>query len=1174
MPAPPIRSVLFGKLAVGTRFITEEQLQECLAAQKEIEARGGTPPKLGEILEEKGYLTAVQIRIILESMAQQQKRRFGEIALAFQFLKQSQVNASIEMQLLLEAGPEQEEIALVGQPLVVFRRFFAQKQSGQNRPRLGEILLALGHLRQHQVEAVLDEQGKKVRSCGGCQASLNITKFRPGQKIRCAQCGAVLEVVQLESGDIDVQLPPMSGIWDAEAVKEAARGPAPDDMNVDLEVHQRRPSSQSRGPLPSKLGDFKVLQLLGEDATGRMLKAQQVSRDRVVALKVMRRAVMAEESFRDRFLDETKKAATLDHPNLRKLYSVAKIGDRYCVAMEFVEGDSVFGVLQKQGPFHFDEAVKFIRPVLQALGYAHRNGVVHGDVRPSNVMIAPDGTVKLAGFGLSPRVTDNILAISDSGKLAPFYVAPECVTADRVTDHRIDIYSVGATLFHMISGKPPYQGKSPFEVLVRLSMEQIPPLRFFDPTIPELLNSIVHRMLDPEPEARYMSCEQVLADLDKVEASPGGSPGTAAGAKGGPKNRALLGAGIAAAVLAAVALGWNFYSASERASAWQAVLGRAGSLRKSRGDFESARGELERFAAANPGTAEAGQAVKEIEAIRVRAESAAAEEFLALQHDVAQLVAAGRYGEAIARLGRAQFQAPGDPRVAAAREEVEQQGSRTWETVAAAAVKLAEDGKPGPAEAGVAAALASRELFSDTPRAVELRKRLAGIKSDLAEKAKEAAARVAKREAEERRVKEEAADREAWAKAVASWEKNFAAFDQMAAWKALEVPEVERLKLYDEQKRLSSLVGGLANAKTAAISSITGAQNSWDGKPENDRRIKARLNGVDYRAKAADEIAITFAAPGGADLQTVLWKALEPPVAAEALRRGAEAARAPAQYASIAAWCIVRSAGTDTVLERWLMEEAERRLADAETGGAKDGLAPLQAGVNSWAERAQQNAFTRLKELTANSKFQEAALEGLAFRNSFGRRKWTQDHAVDLDQLELSGLMAATPEDRCTRADFASGPGAFEISDGWKAAGGVLVGNGKEESVKCAAVGIAEIAFLVRFAKPDFRLTVTAGEADLRLEPSRPRFDLIVRREGATPLQKALKDKGDELRLRDWHLVQIRFDGANAGVVLDGEDEGSIAMASRPDGFTLTLSGVSQTQAGAADLDCLMVKRK
>jgi hypothetical protein len=155
MPAPEIRSVLFGKLAVGTRFITEEQLQECLLVQREIESRGGVPPKLGQILEEKGYLTALQIKIILESMAQQQKRRFGEIAQAFQFVKQDQVNAAMELQMLLEAGPAQEEIALTGQPLVAFRRFFAANQSGPARPPIGEILLALGHLRAQDRKSVV-----------------------------------------------------------------------------------------------------------------------------------------------------------------------------------------------------------------------------------------------------------------------------------------------------------------------------------------------------------------------------------------------------------------------------------------------------------------------------------------------------------------------------------------------------------------------------------------------------------------------------------------------------------------------------------------------------------------------------------------------------------------------------------------------------------------------------------------------------------------------------------------------------------------------------------------------------------------------------------------------------------------------------------------------------------
>jgi hypothetical protein len=240
----------------------------------------------------------------------------------------------------------------------------------------------------------------------------------------------------------------------------------------------------------------------------------------------------------------------------------------------------------------------------------------------------------------------------------------------------------------------------------------------------------------------------------------------------------------------------------------------------------------------------------------------------------------------------------------------------------------------------------------------------------------------------------------------------------------------------------------------------------------------------------------------------------------------------------------------------------------------KEEAAPLELRIAAWAERAQKDALDRVGVLLAESKFAESLQQNRTVRNAFGKRRWTQDSAAELDALAKTALAAGAAAEKYTWEDFSQGPGALEVSAGWKAAGGVLTGNGKEEKIRLAAAGLEEISVLVRFQKPEFRISLTAGEAELRFEPSRPRFDLLVRREGASPIQKSLKEKAEDVRAGAWHLLQLRFSGTEVVVRLNGEEQGTLAMGPNPAEFVLVLTGISQTQAGAVDLDCLMVKHK
>ncbi len=523
-----IQNVLFGKLAVSTRFITEDQLEECLQEQKRLEAAGESPPRLGELLEQKGYLTKQQIRSILETMASMQRRLFGEIAIGYHFISLEQLQTGLDVQRFLKSP--MDSVPLFGQALIAYRDFVKLARDGGPVPKIGEILLAMGYLKEHQVQVIIEEQNKKIVQCKQCGAGLNIGKYGEGQKLRCGQCSSVLILQRNQFGEIDAILPqedePLPQVTrrptevrqmlpvgsGAPVAAGTAAGPG---TRTQTSVTSR-PSQVSKSP--TVFGDFTIQGKLGQDSTGTLYKAHWAAKQRTVVVKIMNQATMSDAVFSKRFTDEAKKVAGLVHPNIKKVFAIGQIDGRAYMATEYVEGESVHAILTKQTRLHHTQALRIARKIAEALKYAWDAGkIVHGDIRPSNILILKTGEVMLSGLGIATKTAENILTIAKSGQLAPFYLAPEIVTEDRAIDCRSDIYSLGATVYHMIAGRPPYQGQSPFEVLVRLTEERVAPLKFFDATIPDAVCIVVEKMLAVEPDERYATYDDVVGDLSKIE---------------------------------------------------------------------------------------------------------------------------------------------------------------------------------------------------------------------------------------------------------------------------------------------------------------------------------------------------------------------------------------------------------------------------------------------------------------------------------------------------------------------------------------------------------------------------------------------------------------------------------------------------------------------------------
>ncbi len=282
------------------------------------------------------------------------------------------------------------------------------------------------------------------------------------------------------------------------------------------------PSTASAAPLPDlvgrQLGDYRVLRRLGRGGMAEVYLAEQLSLKRPVAVKVLKSHLAADENYVRRFHTEARAAASLVHANIVQIFEVGRIEEVHFIAQEYVAGVNLREYLARNGTVKGPLALSIMRQVAAALHKAAQQGIVHRDIKPDNIMLSTGGEVKVADFGLARMAGGANLDLTQIGVTmgTPLYMSPEQAEG-RSIDPRSDLYSFGVTCFHMLAGRPPFQGETAIAVAVQHVKSSPPRLERFREDLPAGMCRIVHRLMEKEPAQRYASASELLADLRAIE---------------------------------------------------------------------------------------------------------------------------------------------------------------------------------------------------------------------------------------------------------------------------------------------------------------------------------------------------------------------------------------------------------------------------------------------------------------------------------------------------------------------------------------------------------------------------------------------------------------------------------------------------------------------------------
>ena len=264
---------------------------------------------------------------------------------------------------------------------------------------------------------------------------------------------------------------------------------------------------------------YEILDKIGTGGMANVYKAKCHRLNRLVAIKVLKQEYSDDKKFVDKFRAEAQSAAGLSHPNIVNVYDVGEDDGLHYIVMELIEGITLKSFIERKGSLEIREATGIAIQIAMGMEAAHDNHIIHRDIKPQNIIISKEGKVKVTDFGIAKAASSNTITSNAMGSV--HYISPEQARGG-YSDEKSDIYSLGVTLYEMLSGKVPFTGDSTVSVALAHIQEDAIPLRTLTPEVPASLDRIVQKCMQKKPERRYMSASALIEDLKQSLVNPNG----------------------------------------------------------------------------------------------------------------------------------------------------------------------------------------------------------------------------------------------------------------------------------------------------------------------------------------------------------------------------------------------------------------------------------------------------------------------------------------------------------------------------------------------------------------------------------------------------------------------------------------------------------------------------
>ena len=367
---------------------------------------------------------------------------------------------------------------------------FQAKAEEEGKPiPFAAVLVREGILPYGVVERLIAHQGDTPFSCKACNTQTGAKSLDPRHPFVCPSCQKALTPPEEDTA--------------LTALETLIQGPVESSKPSDL--------------IGRTLGGCKLQRKIGEGGMGAVYEARQEYLNRTVAVKVLPEHHVHQSGFVQRFLRESRSAAQVIHPNVVQVMDAGREAELHYIIMEFVPGKSLYDILNEDGKIPVPKALEYTRQSAQGLAAAAELSIIHRDIKPDNIRINPRGIAKVADFGLAKDVeTSDQVTMTGAVVGTPLYMSPEQARGEQV-DFRSDIYSLGATLYHLIAGEPPFTGKSAMAILEKVTQQELPPIReVVEDCSPEVEN-LIRKMMCKKPEDRFHSYAAVIKAIEEVQ---------------------------------------------------------------------------------------------------------------------------------------------------------------------------------------------------------------------------------------------------------------------------------------------------------------------------------------------------------------------------------------------------------------------------------------------------------------------------------------------------------------------------------------------------------------------------------------------------------------------------------------------------------------------------------